>query len=156
MAPTAPHPMPLSLSSARPFGMALLLAVLGGAPALAQPAAPGALLLRPQLSPAQQEKLFPQWRSIDQQSVRARLAILQAQERCLAAATDLLALRSCQRQERQALMQQRLQQRRALTELFARNGIPLPPRPERRLSPWREGVPGGGSGNGGGGGGANI
>lgn len=149
--------MPLSRFNARPLGAALLLAMLGSAPALAQPAAPGALPLRPQLSPAQQEKLFPQWRSIDQQSVRARLAILQTQERCLAAASNLPALRSCQRQERQALMQQRQRHRLAIAELFARNGITLPPRPEQRPSPWREGVPGSGGGSGASsGGGASI
>jgi hypothetical protein len=149
-APRAPEPMPLlSFARPHPFATALLL-LLGGAPALAQPTAPAPLPLRPQLTPAQQQRLFPEWRRIDQRSVQARLVILQNQERCLAAATDLAALRACQRQERQALMLQRQRQRLALTELFSRNGIQLPPWPQQRLRPWRDGAPGGGAG------GANI
>jgi len=144
----------LSFARPHPFATALLL-LLGGAPALAQPTAPAPLPLRPQLTPAQQQRLFPEWRRIDQQSVQARLVILQNQERCLAAATDLTALRACQRQERQALMLQRQRQRLALTQLFSRNGIELPAWPQERLRPWRNGAPGS-TAPGGGTGGASI
>lgn len=109
--------------SVRSLGAVMLALALGGAPALAQSSAP---IVPGRLTPAQKQKLFPSWRTLSLQAVQARIAILQKQQQCLSAATSLEALKTCQRQEREAMMAQRQQQRTALKQMYERNGIPLP------------------------------
>jgi hypothetical protein len=97
-----------------------------GVPALAQDLAghdkgPGS-----SLTDAQRQKLFPGLRSLSLQDHRARIAILQKGEGCIAAATTPDAQRDCMRQERDAMQAQRKQNGTAMRELFQRNGIPVP------------------------------
>ena len=106
----------------RPLGAAMLALLLGGAPALAQETQKPA----GRLTPTQQQKLFPELRQIGLQGTQARISILQKQQQCLTAATSAQAMRACQRQERQALMSQREQQRQAVQQVYARNGIAMP------------------------------
>jgi len=80
----------------------------------------------PRLTEAQKQKVFPETRSLAVQDHQARIAILQQGERCLAAAPNGDALRSCMRQERQAIEVQRQKHREALRQVFQRNGIPVP------------------------------
>lgn len=105
-----------------PLGASLLLLTLSGTPSLAQTieAGPG------RLTPAQQQKVFPEWRRLTLQSAQGRIAILQKHQQCVTAASSYTALKACQVQERQALMSQRQQQREAMRQLFERNGITLP------------------------------
>jgi hypothetical protein len=107
----------------RPLGAALLALALGGAPALAQSTTPTS---SSRLTPAQQQKLFPTWRTISLQGVQGRLAILQRKQQCLTAASTVDALKTCQRQEREGAMALRQQQRAAIKQMYERNGIPLP------------------------------
>lgn len=107
-------------------------------------AVPGRL----KLTPAQQQKLFPEWRRLSLQTTQGRIAILQKHQQCLSAASSLQAMRTCQRQERQALMTQQQQQREAMRQLLERNGItPPPPRQDggnggnRRLAPQPDVAP---------------
>lgn len=115
--------MTSQLPCARPLGAALLALALGSAPALAQSAPPTG---GNRLTPAQQQKLFPERRRISLESVQARIAIFDKQQRCLTAASTPQALKSCEKEMRQALMTQRQQQHNAMKQLFERNGIPLP------------------------------
>ena len=132
------------------FGrLATLLLLLGSAtPALAQ----GALLLaglaqgqtlaprpRPQLSQAQQQKIFPEQRALVLQDHRQRIAILQQGERCLSAATNGDALRACMKQERNAYQKQRDDHRAAMRALLQRNGIQPPP--SRMKAPVQSAAP---------------
>ena len=118
--------MPDAPSRSRTFGAALLTLVLSGAPALAQ----SPQKLTPiRLTPAQQQKLFPERRRLDLEATQARIAILEKHQRCLTAASTAQALQTCQKEERQALMTQRQQQRNAMKQLFERNGIPMPKGP---------------------------
>ena len=98
------------------------------------PAGPG----RP--TQAQWQKIFPENRQLALQDHRARLAILQKGERCIAAAANADALRACMREERSAMQQQRRQHMEAMRALFERNGMPAPEWKNRR------GGPGGGPG----------
>ena len=117
---------------------AALSLALGAGAALAQPVGdpggPG------RLTPAQWQKIFPEFRQQALQDHRARAAILQRGERCIAAASDGDALRACLREERSAMQQQRQQHRTAMRSLFERNGIAAPEWKNRR------GGPGGGPG----------
>ncbi|MEI8250872.1 MAG: hypothetical protein WCF98_06850 [Synechococcus sp. ELA057] len=125
------------------LGGGLALTSLASSPAMAQaqpqaqrliPAVgvpgdqPGGQQRGPQLTPAQEQQLFPSWRSLALQGVQARQAILQRQQQCVSAAGNLQALKDCMRQERQAMKAQRQEHRAALQQLFQRYGIPLPQR----------------------------
>jgi hypothetical protein len=92
----------------------------------------------PQLTPAQQQQIFPAWRTLALQGVQARLSILQSQQQCVTAAGNLQALKGCMRQERQAMVAQHQQHREQMQQLFQRYGIPLP---QRLQSPGRWGGP---------------
>ena len=120
------------------FVSSALSLALGAGAALAQPVGdpggPG------RLTPAQWQKIFPEFRQQALQDHRARAAILQRGERCIAAASDGDALRACLREERSAMQQQRQQHRTAMRNLFERNGIAAPEWKNRR------GGPGGGPG----------
>jgi hypothetical protein len=86
----------------------------------------------PRLTEAQKQKVFPETRTLAVQDHRARIAILQQGERCISAATNGDGLRTCMRQERDALQNQRQQHRDALRQVFVRNGIPVPDWSQRR------------------------
>ena len=100
----------------------------------------------PRLTEAQRQKVFPATRTLAAQDHRARIAILQQGERCISAATNGDGLRTCMRQERDALQNQRQQHRDALRQMFVRNGIAVPdwsqrkagtsPRPAGRSYGW--------------------
>lgn len=115
--------MTLQHSFVRPLGAALLALALGSAPALAQSKTSNN---SSRLTPTQQQQLFPTWRTISLQGVQSRLAILQRKQQCLTAASTMDALKTCQRQERDAAMALRQQQRAAIKQMYERNGIPLP------------------------------
>lgn len=104
-----------------------------------------ARVVRLQLTPAQKQKLFPEWRQLAVKTTQGRIAILQKSQQCIAAAGSLEAMRSCQRQELQALMRQRQENREAMRLLLQRNGITLPQPAEeggsRRAPLQPEGVP---------------
>lgn len=113
-----------------PAGRLALLSTLLGlalatAPSQAQAieAGPG----RGTLSPAQKQKLFPEWRQLNLQITQDRIAILQKHQKCLSAASSLEAMRTCQLQQRQALVSQRQQQREATRRMLQRYGITPPP-----------------------------
>jgi hypothetical protein len=114
-------------SSVRPgavFAAALALALGCAGPALAQPV--GGPAGRARLTPAQWQKIFPEFRQLALQDRRARIAILQRGERCVAAAANTDALRACLRQERGATVKQRQEHQAATRSLFERNGLPVP------------------------------
>ena len=134
--PPSPLPSPLAAAAA-----ALCLALSAGT-ALAQPVGdPGG---GGRLTQAQWQKIFPEFRQQALQDHRARAVILQRGERCIAAASNGDALRTCMREERSAMQQQRQQHRTAMRSLFERNGIAAPEWKNRR------GGPGGGPGSRGG------
>ena len=111
----------------------------GGAAFAQTPAAP----IRPsRITEAQWQKIFPEHKQLTLRDQRARTAILQRGERCVSAAANLDALRTCMREEREATQQQRRQYNDSLRAMFERNGVKMP---ELRK------VPGGKQGQGGGG-----
>ena len=131
-----------------PLGSRVLLGSLLGLALAHLPSASQAIeprLVRMQLTPAQKQKLFPEWRQLALKTTQARIAILQKSQQCMSAAGSLEAMRSCQRQELQALMSQRQENREAMRRLLQRNGITVPqPGQEgssRRLPLQPEGVP---------------
>lgn len=79
-----------------------------------------------QLTPAQQDKIFPEMKALTLKGHRARIAILQKGENCLAAAGTPTALRACMQQERSAYQAQRQVHRAEMRQMFERNGIPMP------------------------------
>ena len=88
----------------------------------------------PRLTEAQKQKVFPETRALAAQDHRARIAILQQGERCISAAPNGDGLRTCMRQERDALQNQRQQHRDALRQVYVRNGIPVPDWSQRKGS----------------------
>jgi len=86
----------------------------------------------PRLTEAQRQKVFPETRALAAQDHRARIAILQQGERCISAAPNGDGLRTCMRQERDALQNQRQQHRDALRQVFVRNGIAVPDWSQRK------------------------
>ena len=125
-------------------GSLLSLALATAHPPLAQAmegGGPGRLWL----SPAQQQKLFPDWRQLTLQATQRRIMILQNLQQCSSAASSFEALQACQREQRQALISQQQQQREAMRQLLRRLGI-TPPQPrqdgDRRRMPLQpDGVP---------------
>ncbi|MFZ0408484.1 MAG: hypothetical protein WAM11_10290 [Cyanobium sp.] len=123
-----PFPSPGLLLRSRLSAVALVASLGGSAlalplAALAQPVGqPGKT--RP--TPAQLQKIFPELRSLQLQDRRARIATMQAAERCIQAATNAEALQSCMKQERSVSMAQRQQHFNSMRQLFERNGLPLP------------------------------
>jgi hypothetical protein len=101
---------------------------------------------------AQMDKIFPEFRTLQLQDRRARIATMQEGERCIQAATSSTALKACMKQERTAAMAQRQQHFSALRQLFERNGLPVPEmgrggRGSKSGTPGAgNGTPGGGSG----------
>lgn len=88
--------------------------------------APAASAREGRISPDQWQKIFPENKQLSLRDQRARLAILQRGERCISAAANADALRSCMREQRTAMQQQRRQYMQAMRALFERNGIQMP------------------------------
>lgn len=109
----------------RPLLLAALLGLgLSALPSLVRAIEAGPTRIR--LTPAQQRKLFSEWRQLSLKTTQGRIAILQQYERCLSAAGSLEAMRACQQRERQALINQRQQQQQAMRQILLRNGITPP------------------------------
>jgi hypothetical protein len=108
--------------SAAALGASLMLFSISGA-ALAQTTPPTG---RPQLTPAQQAKIFPEQKALSLKSHQTRIASLTDGERCISAAGNWEALKSCMQQERQANMAMHKANRSEMRSLFERNGIPFP------------------------------
>jgi len=119
----------------RPLIAAALVLGLGSAVQAQSSAPPPPRGEGPRLTEAQRQKVFPETRSLAAQDHRARIAILQQWERCINAATNGDGLRSCMRQERDALQNQRQQHRAALRQVFVSNGIPVPDWSQRKGGP---------------------
>ena len=129
-----PTPSPRSLASLSALALSLSLAAPG---TLAQPVGPN--LQEPRLTPAQRQKVFPEQRRMALQDHQARMAILQRGERCIDRAANAEVLRTCLREEREAMRQQRRQHMERLRALYERNGLPTPPWMMRKGSPQRPG-----------------
>ena len=116
-----------STHSGRPLLVAALLGLaLSTAPSLAQAKEGGSGRLN--LTPAQQQKLYPEWRKLTLEKTQAQIAILQKHQQCVTAAGSMDALQACKRQQHQAQVEQHRQQRQAMRQLLQRNGI-TPPSP---------------------------
>ncbi len=129
-----PTPSPRSLAGLPALVLLLALAAPGS---LAQPVGPN--LQEPRLTPGQRQKVFPEQRRLTLEDHRARLAILRRGERCIERAANGEVLRSCLREEREAMRQQWSQHIERLRALYARNGLPTPRWMMRRGSPQRPG-----------------
>lgn len=128
-------PLPaMSLPRHSPSLLALLSALALG---LASPAAwsqpVGSNPQGGQLTPVQRQKVFPEQRQMALQDHRARMAILERGERCIQGAADGEVLRTCMRDEREALRQQRRQHMERLKALYDRNGLPIPQWMQRQI-----------------------
>lgn len=126
-------PMPLSFRPRAGLPVLLLLLGLGVPAALAQPVGPGPQAK--QLTPEQQQKVFPEQRRLAVADRRARIAILQRGEGCLQQASTTTAMRECLRSEREAMREQRRQHMGEIQALYERNGLPAPQWNQRRLKP---------------------
>jgi hypothetical protein len=107
-----------------PLPALVLLLGLAAPAALAQPVGPN--LQEPRLTPAQRHKVFPEQRRMALQDHQARMAILQRGQRCIEKAANAEVLRTCMREEREAMRQQRSQHMERLKALYERNGLPTP------------------------------
>jgi hypothetical protein len=107
----------------RPGLLALALALGSAGTALAQPVGQPA---RGRLSPEQWQRVFPEHKQLTIRGHQARIAILQRGERCVRAARDAAALRSCQLEERQAYQEHRRRHKEQMRRLFESKGIPVP------------------------------
>jgi hypothetical protein len=138
-APSALHFM-TRLSLLAP-ALAAALAFGSGAAAFAQtPAAPA----RPsRISEAQWQKIFPEHKQLTLRDQQARTSILQRGQRCVSGAANIDALRTCMREEREAMQQQRRQHMQAMRAMFERNGIAMP---ELKKGPSGKGAKGGKAG----------
>ena len=129
-----------------------LVASLGGSALallpLAAPAQPVGEPGRSRPTPEQLEKIFPEFRTLQLQDRRSRIATMQTAERCIQGAKNATALQSCMKQERTTTMTQRQQHYSALRQLFESNGLPVPEmgrgdRRNRKLNPGGAGSQGG-------------
>ena len=119
-----------SLGRLIPPGLAALTLLLAAAtPSLAGPGRRDPI---GGLTPAQQQKIFPEFRDLVLQDHRSRISILQTGERCLLSARDSGALRNCLRQERSSYRSQRSRHREQMRQMFQRNGISVPEWGRRR------------------------
>lgn len=119
--------MQTRLFSRPPAGLpalAMLLLSMGGGQVFAQPVGPNPQAQR--LTPEQQQRVFPEQRRLALSDRRARIAILQRGEGCLQKASTAEAMRSCLRQERDAMRQQRREHMGELQAIYERNGLPAP------------------------------
>lgn len=81
---------------------------------------------RASLTPEQKAQLFPQQKQLWLKHSQARIASIQANERCVQASTTFEAFQGCQRQERQANLQMRRNNWADLRALYASYGVQLP------------------------------
>jgi hypothetical protein len=144
-----PSPMPSALMASAlrlPLRLVVLAVVIGSttlAVAQSRPADPSRPVAPGRPTPAQMQKLFPDQKRLAISDHQARIAILQAGQRCLAAAGSSEALRTCMKQERDAYQLQRQDHRSAMRALLERNGIALPQeRQGDRQGKWGQGRPG--------------
>lgn len=138
---TAVHPARPRTARTLPLGIAGVSLLLACAlPALAGPGRGDPL---GGLTPAQQQKVFPEFRSLVLQDHQARISILQQGERCLRSARDSSAIRTCLKEERDSHRSQRSRHREQMREMFQRNGISVPDwgRRSREGGPRRGGGP---------------
>jgi hypothetical protein len=105
------------------------------------------------LTPQQQEQLFPEQKQLWLRHAQARIAAMQAGQRCVQAARNSQAFRGCLKQERQSNMELRRTHMADMRALLARYGIQMPEKPERR---WGPDGAGGGWKKGGGAGGPEV
>lgn len=92
------------------------------------------------LTPEQQKKLFPGRKELVLKEHQERMALLQKSQRCVAAATNGDALKTCLIDDRKANTELRRRMHEQIRQLYERNGIQLPPpRPAKE----RRGEPGG-------------
>ena len=140
------------LFRSRLSAIALVVSLGGSALALLPLAAPAQPVGQPGKSrptPEQLEKIFPEFRTLQLQDRRSRIATMQTAERCIQGAKNATALQSCMKQERTTTMTQRQQHYSALRQLFERNGLPVPEmgrgdRGYRKGNPGGAGTPGAG------------
>jgi hypothetical protein len=92
------------------------------------------------LTPEQQKKLFPGRRELVVKEYQERMALLQKSQRCVTAATNSDALKTCLIEERKANIELRRRMHEQIRQLYERNGIQLPP---PRPATERRGEPGG-------------
>ena len=107
-------------------GLAAVLAFASGGVALAQTPAAPAPARQSRISEAQWQKMFPEHKQLSLRDQRARVAISQRGERCLSGAANQDALRTCMREQRDALQEQRRQHMQEMRAMFERNGITMP------------------------------
>ena len=100
---------------------ALLLSTASGTAGLAQESAPPE-----RLSPAQQEKIFPERKALLLELQREGVQNLQKAERCTQAAKNQDALRTCMKQQRRNDQALRDKHRNGMRKIFERNGIEMP------------------------------
>jgi hypothetical protein len=102
---------------------ALSIAALAGTTALPGLADSPA---RQQLTPAQEAQIFPERKAALLRHQRERIQSLQSNERCIKGAGDSAALRSCMEEGRQQNNAERQKHRKAMEEIYSRNGIAAP------------------------------
>jgi hypothetical protein len=100
----------------------LLVAAAGSQAGLAQYHEPAG----PRLTPAQQEKLFPERKALLLKEQKELMAILQKGERCTRAAANHASLRACMQEQRKAQQKLRQEQRQSMQALYSKYGITPP------------------------------
>jgi hypothetical protein len=128
---------------------ALAAALAFGSAAASFAQTPAAPARSSRISEAQWQKIFPENKQLTLRDQQARSTILQRGQRCVSGAANIDALRTCMREEREAMQQQRRQHMQAMRAMFERNGIAMP---ELKKGPSDKGAKGGKAGQGGGGG----
>jgi len=111
----------MSLATASLATMSLAAVSLGAAlPGRADGHAPQ------RLTAAQESQIFPERKAALLRHRRERIEVLQNGERCIGAARDTDALRTCMQEEWQQQRVQRQKHREAMGEIYARSGITAP------------------------------
>ena len=121
-----------ALTAAGAFSLALASLLAGPAQAQSEtkPLRPARAIQ--QLTPAQQQKLFPEQKALWLRERQERINLLQRGQRCISGAGSPSALRQCLVQEQRERQQLRSRHQSEMRQLLERNGISLPPAPERR------------------------
>jgi hypothetical protein len=99
---------------------------------LAQQQKPGRL----QLTPQQQQQVFPGQKTLWLKQQRARITAIQTAERCVNAARTPEAFNDCLRQQRQANMALHRSHKAEMRDLYGRYGIQLPEPGWKQKSGW--------------------
>ena len=122
-----------ALTAASALGLSLASFLAGTAQAQSaapQPLRPTRLMQR--LTPDQQQKLFPEQKALWLRERQERISLLQRGQRCISGAGTPSALRQCLVQEQRERQQLRSRHQSEMRQLLERNGISVPPAPERR------------------------